>query len=58
MNRVEIRWTASFVVLTGVFYWIDQGTWFQELVLDKLSLFTAVEDIENPKKTNPVGIVS
>ena len=25
----------------GVFYWIDQSSWFQELVLDKLSLFTA-----------------
>ena len=25
----------------ALFYWIDQSSWFQELVLDKLSLFTA-----------------
>jgi exosortase/archaeosortase family protein len=41
MNRENIRWITSFVVLVAVFYWIDQSSWFQELVLDKLSLFTA-----------------
>jgi len=41
MNRENIRWITSFVVLMAVFYWIDQSSWFQELVLDKLSLFTA-----------------
>jgi len=41
MNRENIRWITSFVVLMAVFYWIDQSSWFQELVLDKLSLSTA-----------------
>lgn len=41
MNRENIRWIASFAVLVALFYWIDQSAWFQGLVLDKLSLFTA-----------------
>jgi len=41
MNRGDIRWITSFVVLMAVFYWIDQSSWFQDLVLDKLSVFTA-----------------
>ncbi len=41
MNRENIRWVISFMVLMAVFYWIDQSSWFQELALDKLALFTA-----------------
>ncbi|MBT3368688.1 MAG: archaeosortase/exosortase family protein [Nitrospina sp.] len=41
MKREEIRWAASFVVLMGIFYWIDQSAWFQAFVLNKLSFLTA-----------------
>ena len=42
MNRENIRWITSFVVLAGIFYWINQSQWFQDTISDKLAILNAI----------------
>ena len=40
-KKENIRWIISFVVLTGLFYWINQTAWFQETISHRLAVLNA-----------------
>ncbi len=41
LDRSGFVWILSFLLLIGFFYWLDRNPWFQEVVVARLSLWTA-----------------
>ena len=40
-NRSSLVWMIGFLLLIGFFYWLDQNSFFQEAVVERLARWTA-----------------
>jgi len=41
-DRSSLAWIISFLLLMATFYWLDQNSWFQETIVERLSRWTAM----------------
>ncbi len=41
-DRSSVVWIISFLLLMASFYWLDQNSWFQETIVERLSRWTAM----------------